>query len=219
MSVGLPAPVFAQRALTFWRRLRQSLDAVLLYFPVLLMGLLAMLTYWLVRNTPAPPQETPHVQARHVPDYFMREFAVRTFGANGGFRSEIQGLEIRHYPDTDTLEMDQPRIRRTGPQGQVTVAQADKGISNADGSEVQLIGRAMVVREAFARKDSAPQPRFELRSEFLHFFVDTDRVQTHLPVELLRGQDRFTADRLTYDNLDQRVELSGRVRGVLHPKR
>lgn len=219
MNVGLPAPVSAQRSPTLWRRLRHSLDALLLYFPVVLMGLLAMLTYWLVRNTPMPPEEAPRALARHVPDYFMRDFAVRTFGANGGFQSEIQGLEIRHYPDTDTLEIDQPRIRRIGPLGQVTLAQAAKGISNADGSEVQLLGQAVVVREAFVPKDGAPKPRFELHSEFLHFWVDTDRVQTHLPVELLRGQDRFTADRLTYDNLDQSLQLSGRVRGVMQPKR
>jgi lipopolysaccharide export system protein LptC len=219
MSLDALTPVFAQRPRSLWRRLRESLDALLLYFPVVLMGLLAMLTYWLVRNTPPPPDEVVRAQARHVPDYFMRDFAVRTFGPDGRFQSEIQGVEIRHYPDTDTLEIDQPRIRRTGPLGQVTVAQAEKGISNADGSEVQLMGAATVVREAFARIDRAAQPRFELRSEFLHFFVETDRVQTHLPVELMRGQDRFTADRLAYDNLDQRVELAGRVRGVLQPRR
>jgi lipopolysaccharide export system protein LptC len=59
MNVGLPAPVSAQRTPTLWRRLRHSLDALLLYFPVVLMGLLAMLTYWLVRNTPMPPEEAP----------------------------------------------------------------------------------------------------------------------------------------------------------------
>ena len=219
MSLSVLPSMTAARSRGVWRRLRDSLDALLLYFPVVLMGLLAMLTYWLVRSTPVSPEDAPRAAARHVPDYFMRDFAVRTFGANGRFQSEIQGLEVRHYPDTDTLEIDQPRIRRTGPQGQVTVAQADKGISNADGSEVQLIGRASVVREAFVRQDRATQPRFELRSEFLHFFVDTDRLQTHFPVELFRGQDRFSADQLNYDNLDQRVELSGRVRGVLQPRR
>jgi lipopolysaccharide export system protein LptC len=36
-------------------------------------------------------------------------------------------------------------------------------------------------------------------------------------VELTRGNDRFTADSLDYDNLDQVMELRGRVRGVLVP--
>jgi lipopolysaccharide export system protein LptC len=42
-------------------------------------------------------------------------------------------------------------------------------------------------------------------------------VKSHKPVELTRGTDRFTADSLEYDNLDQVVELRGRVRGVLMP--
>lgn len=219
MSLNVLPSVTASRSRNAWRRVRESLDALLLYFPVVLMGLLAMLTYWLVRNTPVMPEEAPRAAALHIPDYFMRDFAVRTFGTDGRFQSEIQGTEMRHYPDTDTLEIDQPRIRRTGPEGQVTVAQAEKAISNADGSEVQLMGRASVVREAFVRKDRTSQPRFEMRSEFLHFYVDTDRLQTHLPIELFRGEDRFTADQLKYDNLDQRVELSGRVHGVLQARR
>lgn len=219
MSLGALPSASPVRARTLWQRSRESLDLLVLYFPVGLMGLLAMLTYWLVRNTPAPPEDIPRVVARHAPDYFMRDFAVRTYGVNGRFQSEIRGVEVRHFPDTDTLEIDQPRIRRAGPDGQITLAQADKGISNADGSEVQLIGRALVVREAVVRQNAAPQPRFELRSEFLHFFVDTDRVQTHLPVQWSRGADRFSADQLRYDNLDQRVELAGRVRGVLQPRR
>jgi lipopolysaccharide export system protein LptC len=57
----------------------------------------------------------------------------------------------------------------------------------------------------------------EFRGEFLHVFLDTERVKSHKPVELTRGTDRFTADNLDYDNLDQVLELRGRVRGVLVP--
>jgi lipopolysaccharide export system protein LptC len=61
------------------------------------------------------------------------------------------------------------------------------------------------------------RPRMEFRGEFLHAFLDTERVKSHLPVELTRGSDRFTADGMDYDNLSQVMELRGRVRGVLVP--
>jgi lipopolysaccharide export system protein LptC len=57
----------------------------------------------------------------------------------------------------------------------------------------------------------------EYRGEFLHAFLTTEKVKSHKPVELLRGQDRFTADSLDFDNVDQILQLQGRVRGTLVP--
>lgn len=190
-------------------------DRVAIYLPVMLMGLLALGTYWLARNTPAilgaPEAERP---LTHDPDYFMRNFSVKTFDPSGRLKSEVYGTEARHYPDTDTLEIDQPRIRAFNEKGALTVATAKQAISNGDGSEVQLIGDAVVVREAPKGEDA---PRMEFRGEFLHVFVNTERVRSHKPVTLIRGGDRFTADTLDYDNLDRAVDLRGRVRGVLVP--
>jgi hypothetical protein len=76
------------------------------YLPVLLMGLLALGTWWLVRNAPAPlagPQSAGCVPAE--PDYFMRRFSVKSFDANGRLQSEVIGAKASHYPDTDTLEI------------------------------------------------------------------------------------------------------------------
>jgi lipopolysaccharide export system protein LptC len=44
-------------------------------------------------------------------------------------------------------------------------------------------------------------------------------VRSHLPVVLVRGTgDRFTSQEgLDYDNLDQVMQLKGRVRGTLLP--
>ena len=99
----------------------------------------------------------------------------------------------------------------------MTVATARKGISNADGSEVQLLGDARIVREAGPALGVAPLPRLSLRSEFLHAFVRDERIKSYKPVEILRGNDRITADTLDYDNLTQVVLLQGRVRGLLLP--
>ena len=60
-------------------------------------------------------------------------------------------------------------------------------------------------------------PRLEFQGEFLHAWVNEERVRSDQPVTLKRGADTFTADSMDYDNLDQVLQLNGRVRGVLMP--
>jgi lipopolysaccharide export system protein LptC len=60
-------------------------------------------------------------------------------------------------------------------------------------------------------------PKLTFAGEFLHVFMNTERVKSHKPVELTRGKDRFTADSMDFDNLDSVMLLSGRVRGQLVP--
>lgn len=195
-----------------WLRIRAAWDRIAIYLPIILMGLMALGTYWLARNTPSfgPPEAAR--ATTHDPDYFMRNFSVKTFDPTGRLKSEVFGSEARHYPDTDTLEIDQPRIRSYNDRGELTVATAKRALSNADGSEVQLMEDAVVTREA-----TAERPPMEFRGDFLHVFANTERVKSHKPVTLIHGKDQFTAENLDYDNLDRVMELKGRVRGVLMP--
>lgn len=200
-------------------RVRRVWDRLAVYLPLLLMAVMAMSTYWLVRNTPVMNEQELEDVPRHVPDYFMRDFSVKVFGDDGKLKSEMIGIEGRHYPDTDTLEIDQPRIRILGAEGRVTTAVAARGLINADGSEAQLFDKAVVVREASVNAQGVALPRSEMQSDFLHLFANTEQVRSHLPVVLVRGSgDRFTAeDGMDYDNLERLMQLKGRVRGVLQP--
>lgn len=198
-------------------RLRQGWERLSIYLPVLLMGLLALGTWWLVRNAPKAPQAAVARAPTHEPDYFMRTFSIKTFDATGRLESEIVGDVARHYLDTDTLEIDKARMRSVTPEGRVTTATANRALTNSDGSEVQLFGNAVVTRESQVRPGQTSQPRLEFRGEFLHAWVNTERVKSDQPVTLTRGGDRFTADSMDYDNLDQIVQLKGRVRGMLMP--
>ena len=199
------------------RVIRQGWDQLSIYLPVVLMGLLALGTWWLVRNAPMPQLPAIDRPVKHQPDYFMKSFSVKTFDATGRLQSEVQGDEARHYPDTDTLEIDQVRMRSVSLDGRVTVATANRAVSNADGSEVQLFGNAIVTREPLVRKGQATLPRLEFRGEFLHAWVNDERVRSNQPVTLKRGSDTFTADSMDYDNLDQILNLRGRVHGTLQP--
>ena len=201
------------------RLARIGRDQLSTWLPALLMMLFALGTWWLVRSAPKFASESAARVASKEPDYFMRDFRVRGFDANGRMTSDLTGVEGHHFPATDTLEVKDPHMRSFDEQGRLTVGTALRGVSNADGSEIQLYGNAVVVREPFTRADGTLIPRLEFRSEYLHAFVDEDRVSSDKPVELLRGNDRFVGDRFEYDDRSGVAELKGRVRGVLQPKK
>ncbi len=200
-----------------WNLTRDVLDRSTIYLPIILMFGVALGTYWLVRNAPKLLEPTAKAAPTHEPDYFMRDFVIKNFLPNGDLRSELHGVEGRHYPDTDTIEVDQVRMRSVSPEGLVTRSSANRGLSNADGSEIQLFGNAIVIREPAVSASGKATPRLEFRGEFLHAFLDTEKVQSNKPVTLIRGSDQFTGDSLDYDNLSGVANLTGRVRGVLVP--
>ena len=192
-------------------------DRITIYLPVILMGLLALGTYWLARSTPSFAPNAPERAPTHDPDYFLQGFSVKSFDPAGKLKNEIRGVEARHYADTDTTEIDQPRIRSFSPDGAVVVATAKRGISNADGSQVQLIGDAVVTRDPAPNRRNT-EARLEVRGEFLHAYMDEERVISNKPVVLQRGQDVFRGNNLNYDHQKRVLELAGNVSGTLQPK-
>ena len=203
--------------MTTQRGFGRAWDRISIYLPIILMGLLALGTYWLARTTPVFAPSAPEAAPSHDPDYFMRGFSVKSFDASGRLKSEIRGVEARHFADTDTLEIDEPRIRSFSQEGAVVVASAKRGISNADGSQVQLMGNAVVTREAPPERRGT-DPKVEIRGEFLHAFMEQERVLSNKPVTLLRGADVFEGNSMEYDNQKHVLELTGAVRGTLQAR-
>lgn len=199
------------------RFVRLAWDRLSIYLPVMLMGLLALGTYWLVRSAPTFEAGVTEQPLREDPDYQMERFSIKTFDGSGRLKSEVYGDLARHYPHTDVLEIDRVRIRSYNQRGYLTVATAKRALANNDATEVQLIGDAQVVREATVDRSGAPLPRVSFSGEFLHAYLEEERIKSHKRVELVRGSDRITADSLDYSNFDQVLELRGRVRGTLLP--
>ena len=196
--------------LTVWDRLS-------IYLPIAVMALMALGTYWLVQNTPKPVATPVERSLRSDPDYYMKDFSVTTFVEAGRLKSEVFGTAARHYPDTDTLEIDRVRIRSFDDQGRLTTATANRGLTNSDATIVELFGNALLIRAAMPGKNGIVQPRIEFRGEYLHANTETERVKSHKPVELRRGNDVFVGDTMDYDNLGQVMVMQGRVKGRIVP--
>ncbi|MDE2457010.1 MAG: LPS export ABC transporter periplasmic protein LptC, partial [Burkholderiales bacterium] len=156
-------------------------DLVSSYLPLLLMALLALFTWWLVKNSPvAPPALEPKV-LRHDPDYTMEQFSIERFEPGGRLEARLAGSTMRHFPDSDRIEADDVRLRAIAPDGRITVARAQRAISNGDGSEIQLYGDAHVVSG-----EGGPDP-IEMSGEFLQLYVVAERVHSPLPITVLQG--------------------------------
>ena len=197
--------------------LRDAVDRMTIYLPVIVTALLALGTYWLVRNAPKLMEPTAKEAPTHEPDFFMRNFVIKNFLPTGALRSELSGNEGRHYPDNDTLEVDQVRWRSISPVGLVTRGSANRGVSNGDGSEIQLFGDAVVIRDAAKTADGTVLPRLEFRGEFLHAFLNTERVRSHLPVVVTSNGREFRAAGMDYDHLSGQLQLQGKMRALLQP--
>lgn len=200
------------------RRKRKWLDGLSIYLPVLLMGLLALASYWLLRATPVAEVPEAERPVSSEPDYFMRRFSVKVFDVAGVLKTELQGVEARHYPATDTVEVDNGRIRHIGLNGLPTLASARLITTNGDNTEFVLRGNAVVVREAGVNASGEAVPRLEFRGEFLHIFTAPERVVSDQPVTLLRDTDRLQADNLDYVGDERVANFKGRVRVRMEPK-
>ena len=209
ISLG-PAGAVQWRPRMPWHlRLRDAFSA---YLPLLLMAVLALASWWLVKNSPRGAVETEDKPASTEPDYTMNQFALERFAADGRLKLRIEGARMKHFPASDRFEIESALISAIAEDGRVTHASAQRAIGNGDGSEVQLLGGAEVTSS-----DASGQPVL-MRSEFLHAFLLTERVKSHLPVLVRVGASELHGDGLDYDHGARRLDLQGNVRARLAPR-
>ncbi|MEY4563716.1 MAG: hypothetical protein RLZZ618_2993 [Pseudomonadota bacterium] len=191
-------------------RLVQMVQA---YLPLLLMLLLALGTWWLAKNSRLGTDAPTPVAPRHEPDYEMSGFAVQRFAPGGELQAQIEGDALRHYPDDDTTEVDIVKMRAIDKEGRVTRATAKQALANGPGTEIQLRGSANVLRESL----NGDEP-VDFHSEFLHAYLDSQRVFSNKPVTVVRGSTSVRADGMDYTHADQIVKFSGRARATFSAK-
>ncbi len=197
------------------RSWRAAFERLTIYLPLLLMGLLALASYWLLQATPGAPVPGPERTEVHQPHHVMQGFLVRTHGPGGVLNTEVLGSEARLFPDDGSMEVDNPRVRSFSPDGVLTTLAANQGWSNKANDEFVLRGDARVVRQSATLANGQRLAQLEFQGQHMRVFTAQHRVVSDEPVLLLRGADRITANRLVYNDEQRVAVLTGRVRAQL----
>jgi lipopolysaccharide export system protein LptC len=204
-----PAPQPVWPRLPWHLRLLRTVTA---YMPLVVMALLALFTWWLVRNSPVADEPRGPKAVRSEPDYIMGSFTLQRYSPDGDLSVQIQGAQLRHYPDTDLLEIDGVQLVATTADGAVTRATANKASATGDGNEVKLEGGARVVQEGVDQ--ALPM---EIEGEYLQALLKTKQVRSHLPVRLRQGTSELRVARVEVDNAKRVAVFGGPIRVQIQP--
>jgi lipopolysaccharide export system protein LptC len=200
-------------------RPRELLDRLVAWSPVLLLGALAALTYWLDAQVQAPPVRRDG-SARHDPDLFLQDFKAMTFDAKGTARETLSAARAEHFPDDDSAELTTPTLSLSEPDKPRLTITADRGRIAGDRETGDFTGHVRVERDAdpAATKDGKPGGPVRLSTESLHVMTKQQRVRTDQPVTIEEPRGIIRGRGLEFDNKAKTVRIRSHVSGTFQPQ-
>lgn len=183
------------------------------WLPLALAAMIALMSAWL-NQLAKPSRVLDDIGFTHDPDYIVEQFKVRTFDIEGKPRHTLTAQRMVHYMDDDTSELDRPEIRlTTGKRAPIEIS-AKRGLIFGDRDSVHFLGEARAVRGA-----TPEQSAFILSGEHLRVVPDAGILNSNKPVTLRQGNSVIHAGGLYADERNQRLELTGGVRGLYEKSR
>jgi lipopolysaccharide export system protein LptC len=174
-------------------------------FPLVLMLVLALLSFWLERAArETAPTAAPRAQD---PDYYAEQFTVTDFSREGLPVTILSAARMVHYPGDDTTELVAPRLEQSKPEQPRLTLTAHRGTLSRDGAEAFLYDDVELVREAGA----APEVR--MQTSFLHVMRDRSLVRTDREVTIREPGRMLVGRGMEYDNEARQLVLRAEVRG------
>ncbi|HSQ79907.1 MAG TPA: LPS export ABC transporter periplasmic protein LptC [Casimicrobiaceae bacterium] len=200
-------------------RTRGFVDRLVGWSPVLLLGSLAALTYWLDAQVQTPAAREDGSK-RHDPDLFLQDFRAQTFDAQGRLREELSARRAEHFPDDDSSELISPKLMLTETGRPTMTITANKGSIAGDRNSGAFQGAVKVTRDADPNppKDGRPSGPVTLTTDSLHVLAKEQRVDTDAPVTIEEPRGIIHGRGLTFDNKARTVIIKSQISGSFQPQ-
>ena len=176
-------------------------------FPLLLVAVLAALTFWLERLVQAPPPARDG-STRHDPDYIVENLVGVTMGPDGTRLHQLEANRMLHYPDDDSTHLESPRLFKYENERLALSITAQRARVSSEGKTVDFDQAVRAVRSA-----TKTQSELVLTTDHLHVVPDDDYASTDSPVKIENANTQVTAVGLEFNNNARVVKLRSNVRG------
>ena len=198
---------------------RTCIDRLDRWSPVLLLGGLAALTYWLDAQV-QPPAARDDGSARHDPDMYIENFRAVSFDADGRVLQMLAAARAEHFPDDDSVELvgavaraDRSRQARAGGHRRPGTVSGDRENVSCAGN-VRADARR---RRRPPRATAAAAGPATFTTEFLRVIPKLGRAETDRPVTIEEPRGIIHGVGMVLDNKAHTIKLKSAVRGTLQP--
>jgi lipopolysaccharide export system protein LptC len=198
---------------------RRIVDRLVAWSPVLLLGSLAALTYWLDAQIQSPALRRDGT-TRHDPDLYIENFRALSLDPEGRARQSLSAKRAQHYPDDGSVDILAPSLVLTDPGRPTLSVVADTATVPGDRETVVLSGNVRAVREAAPAENAGNGGNgpVTLTTEFLRVEPKLGRASTDKAVTIEEPRGIIHSVGMELDNKARTLKLLSGVRGTLQPE-
>ena len=176
-------------------------------YPIALLSILAIMTAW-INHVVQPKKPKLDGSSRHDPDYIMSNFVTTQTDINGDLRYKLASVEMKHFPDDDSTNLERPRYTQFSANKPYTEVQALRGYVSSNGDQVQLVDNVKITRQAFANKGE-----MTIETNYLNILPNQDLARTDSPVVIRQAPKTIIyATGMVYEKNTHTVTLLNQVR-------
>jgi lipopolysaccharide export system protein LptC len=178
-------------------------------FPLLLLAVLATLTFWLDQAVQQSAQSTEN--ERDDPDFIVDNVVARRLDANGNVKHTLYASKMSHFPRDDSTHLVSPRfVSNASATAPVTITSRTARVSSR-GENVYFEDNVRAIRAAYDNRSE-----LMLETSFLHVLPDESIARTDRPVTITDAHTVATAIGLELNSEARTVKFLSHFRGTYH---
>ena len=181
-------------------------DRLITWSPLILLALLASLSFWLDRKV-QPQARLPDGSTRHDPDFIIEGFSAVKMNPDGTRRYALAAKRMVHFPDDNSTQLDLPRLVYFDYQRAPVTIHSETAEVVQGGDDVFFRGDVQIIRSAYASN-----AELGVFTSFLHVIPDKDLAKTDKPVRMVEGSSTASSVGLEFNNATREIKLLSEVK-------